>query len=49
MEDFLTKSKAADPVGFPDLFRKSAAAVLPEHRIGEQFDAIVTGAAKKGT
>ncbi len=29
--------------------RKSAAAMLLEHRIGEQFDAIVTGAAKKGT
>ncbi len=31
------------------LVRKSAAAMLLEHRIGEQFDAIVTGAAKKGT
>ncbi len=29
--------------------RKSAAAMLLEHRIGEQFDAIVTGAAEKGT
>ncbi len=29
--------------------RKSAAAMLLEHRIGEQFDAIVTGAADKGT
>jgi VacB/RNase II family 3'-5' exoribonuclease len=29
--------------------RKSAAAMLFEHRIGEQFDAIVTGAAEKGT
>ncbi len=29
--------------------RKSAAALLLEHRIGEQFDAIVTGAAAKGT
>jgi len=29
--------------------RKSAAAMLLEHRIGEQFDAIVTGAAAKGT
>ena len=29
--------------------RKSAAALLLEHRIGEQFDAIVTGAAEKGT
>ncbi len=29
--------------------RKSAAAMLLEHRIGEQFDAIVTGAATKGT
>jgi VacB/RNase II family 3'-5' exoribonuclease len=29
--------------------RKSAAAILLEHRIGEQFDAIVTGAAAKGT
>jgi VacB/RNase II family 3'-5' exoribonuclease len=28
---------------------KSAAAMLLEHRIGEQFDAIVTGAAEKGT
>ena len=28
---------------------KSAAALLLEHRIGEQFDAIVTGAAPKGT
>jgi exoribonuclease-2 len=28
---------------------KSAAAMLLEHRIGEQFDAIVTGAADKGT
>jgi VacB/RNase II family 3'-5' exoribonuclease len=28
---------------------KSAAAMLLEHRIGEQFDAIVTGAAPKGT
>ncbi len=28
---------------------KSAAAILLEHRIGEQFDAIVTGAADKGT
>jgi len=28
---------------------KSAAAMLLEHRIGEQFDAIVTGAAQKGT
>ena len=29
--------------------RKSAAALLPESRIGEEFDAIVTGASKKGT
>jgi exoribonuclease-2 len=29
--------------------RKSAAALLLEHRIGEQFDGIVTGAADKGT
>jgi VacB/RNase II family 3'-5' exoribonuclease len=29
--------------------RKSAAAMLLEHRIREQFDAIVTGAAEKGT
>lgn len=29
--------------------RKSAAAMLLEHRIGEQFDGIVTGAADKGT
>ncbi len=29
--------------------RKSAAALLLEHRIGEQFDGIVTGAAAKGT
>jgi exoribonuclease-2 len=29
--------------------RKSAAAMLLEHRIGEQFDAVVTGAADKGT
>ena len=29
--------------------RKSAAALLLERRIGEQFDAIVTGAAEKGT
>jgi exoribonuclease-2 len=29
--------------------RKSAAAMLLEHRIGEQFDAIVTGASEKGT
>ncbi len=29
--------------------RKSAAAMLLEHRINEQFDAIVTGAADKGT
>lgn len=29
--------------------RKSAAALLMEHRIGEVFDAIVTGAAEKGT
>jgi exoribonuclease-2 len=29
--------------------KKSAAAMLLEHRIGEQFDAIVTGAAEKGT
>ncbi|MHB8882822.1 MAG: RNB domain-containing ribonuclease [Thermodesulfovibrionales bacterium] len=29
--------------------RKSAAAMLLEHRIGEEFDAIVTGAADKGT
>ncbi len=29
--------------------RKSAAAMLLEHRLGEQFDAIVTGAAEKGT
>ena len=28
---------------------KSAAALLLEHRIGETFDAIVTGAADKGT
>ncbi len=28
---------------------KSAAAILLEHRIGEQFEAIVTGAADKGT
>jgi VacB/RNase II family 3'-5' exoribonuclease len=28
---------------------KSAAAMLLEHRIGEKFDAIVTGAAEKGT
>jgi exoribonuclease-2 len=31
------------------LVRKSAAAMLLEHRIDEQFDAIVTGAAEKGT
>jgi len=29
--------------------RKSAAAMLLEHRIGEQFEALVTGAAEKGT
>jgi exoribonuclease-2 len=29
--------------------RKSAAALLLEHRLGEQFDAIITGAADKGT
>jgi exoribonuclease-2 len=29
--------------------RKSAAAMLLEHRIGERFDAVVTGAAAKGT
>ncbi|HUJ18024.1 MAG TPA: RNB domain-containing ribonuclease [Nitrospirota bacterium] len=29
--------------------RKSAAAMLLEHRLGEQFDAFVTGAAEKGT
>lgn len=29
--------------------KKSAAALLLQHRIGEQFDAIVTGAADKGT
>jgi len=29
--------------------RKSAAALLLEHRVGEQFDAVVTGAADKGT
>jgi VacB/RNase II family 3'-5' exoribonuclease len=29
--------------------RKSAAAMLLEHRVGEEFDAIVTGAAEKGT
>ena len=29
--------------------RKSAAAILLESRIGEQFDAIVTGASDKGT
>ena len=29
--------------------RKSAAAMLLEHRVGEQFEAIVTGAAEKGT
>ena len=29
--------------------KKSAAAMLLEHRINEQFDAIVTGAADKGT
>ncbi|MDA8082716.1 MAG: RNB domain-containing ribonuclease [Nitrospiraceae bacterium] len=29
--------------------RKSAAAMLLENRIGEQFDAIITGAAEKGT
>jgi len=29
--------------------RKSAAALLLEHRVGDQFDAIVTGAADKGT
>jgi VacB/RNase II family 3'-5' exoribonuclease len=29
--------------------RKSAAAMLLEHRIGERFDAIITGAADKGT
>jgi VacB/RNase II family 3'-5' exoribonuclease len=29
--------------------RKSAAALLLEHRLGERFDAIVTGAADKGT
>jgi ribonuclease R len=28
---------------------KSAAALLPVSRIGEQFDAIVTGASSKGT
>ena len=31
------------------LVEKSAAAMLLESRIGEQFDAIVTGAADKGT
>jgi VacB/RNase II family 3'-5' exoribonuclease len=31
------------------LVRKSAAALLLQHRIGEQFDAVVTGAADKGT
>jgi VacB/RNase II family 3'-5' exoribonuclease len=31
------------------LVRKSAAAMLLEHRIGEEFDAIVTGASEKGT
>ena len=29
--------------------RKSAAALLLEQRIGERFDAIVTGASEKGT
>jgi exoribonuclease R len=29
--------------------RKSAAALLLEHRVGEQFDAVVTGASDKGT
>ena len=29
--------------------RKSAAALLLQHRIGEKFDAIVTGASDKGT
>jgi VacB/RNase II family 3'-5' exoribonuclease len=29
--------------------RKSAAALLLEHRIGERFDALVTGASEKGT
>jgi len=29
--------------------RKSAAALLLESRIGERFDAIVTGASEKGT
>ena len=29
--------------------RKSAAALLLEHRVGERFDALVTGAAEKGT
>ena len=29
--------------------RKSAAALLLEHRLGEHFDALVTGAADKGT
>ncbi len=28
---------------------KSAAALLLEHRVGEQFDALVTGASEKGT
>ncbi len=31
------------------LVRKAAAALLLEHRIGERFDAIVTGASEKGT
>src|SRR5262249_5562486 len=31
------------------LVRKAAAALLLEHRIGEQFDGIVTGASDKGT
>src|SRR5204862_4560580 len=31
------------------LVRKAAAALLLQHRLGERFDAIVTGASEKGT
>ena len=44
---FTTKEDAANKV--ERQVGKSAAALLLESRIGEQFDAIVTGASEKGT
>jgi exoribonuclease-2 len=42
-------AKEDDAKKLERLVRKSAAALLLESRIGEQFEAVVTGAAPKGT